>query len=242
MSGSTSGDGAAAGGPEGPTPARPRPANRDARAYLAGYTPSSVSTATYTLDAAGAPATPVLSSSGGRFASQTSVVVSGQTGTTIRYTLSGVEPTTADPTVTSGTAIVIDRSLVLKVRAWNASGQPGAVRRADFVITGALATGSMHSVALKANGSVCAWGRNSQGQLGDGTSTDQATPVQVRMGDGLAFTGATTIAVGGTQTLAIKADGSLWSWGENVSRPTGVSGITSPKAIAAGERHALVVA
>jgi alpha-tubulin suppressor-like RCC1 family protein len=42
-----------------------------------------------------------------------------------------------------------------------------------------LAAGESHSLAVLANGSVMAWGSNSNGQLGNGTTTDSPTPVQV---------------------------------------------------------------
>jgi alpha-tubulin suppressor-like RCC1 family protein len=44
----------------------------------------------------------------------------------------------------------------------------------------AIAAGAYHSLALKDDGTVWAWGDNSQGQLGDNTKTDRASPVQVQ--------------------------------------------------------------
>ena len=51
-----------------------------------------------------------------------------------------------------------------------------------FVITGcyhSIAVGPSHGMALKSNGTVVAWGRNTYGQLGDGTTTDRSTPVAI---------------------------------------------------------------
>ena len=42
-----------------------------------------------------------------------------------------------------------------------------------------IAAGLYHSLALKQDGTVWAWGDNDYGQLGDGTDTDRLTPVQV---------------------------------------------------------------
>jgi alpha-tubulin suppressor-like RCC1 family protein len=42
-----------------------------------------------------------------------------------------------------------------------------------------IAAGVYHTVALKANGTVWAWGRNYYGQLGNGSNSDRNTPVQV---------------------------------------------------------------
>lgn len=74
----------------------------------------------------------------------------------------------------------------------------------------AVAGGSDHSVALLADGTVWAWGWNGYGQLGDGTTTNSSTPVQVS-----GLTDIVAIAVGGSHALAIRDDGSLWAWGHN---------------------------
>ena len=42
-----------------------------------------------------------------------------------------------------------------------------------------IAAGLYHSLALKQDGTVWAWGDNDYGQLGDGTTEDRSTPVQV---------------------------------------------------------------
>jgi alpha-tubulin suppressor-like RCC1 family protein len=44
----------------------------------------------------------------------------------------------------------------------------------------AIAAGAYHSLAVLKDGSVCAWGANDAGQLGDGTNTNQPTPVKVK--------------------------------------------------------------
>jgi len=81
-----------------------------------------------------------------------------------------------------------------------------------------IAAGSDHSLGLRADGSLWAWGSNSYGELGNSnTGTDTATPTQVA---GL----YTQVAAGYTHSLGLRADGSLWAWGYNFSgqlgRPT----------------------
>jgi alpha-tubulin suppressor-like RCC1 family protein len=67
-----------------------------------------------------------------------------------------------------------------------------------------------HSVALKTDGSLWAWGSSSNGQLGDGTTTDRHSPVRIG-----SATDWKNIWARNYQTLALKTDGSLWGWGSN---------------------------
>ncbi len=106
---------------------------------------------------------------------------------------------------------------------WNYSGQLGdgtnAVQTQPVQVRGlvgvvAIAAGYTHSLAMKGDGTVWAWGKNDvgqfSGQLGDGTSTSQSTPVQV---SGLRE--AVAIAAGGVHSLALKGDGTILAWGSN---------------------------
>jgi alpha-tubulin suppressor-like RCC1 family protein len=74
----------------------------------------------------------------------------------------------------------------------------------------ALAVRANHNLALRADGTLWAWGANAAGQLGDGSQTDRHIPVQVRD-----LTGVAAIATGATHSLAVRSDGSLWVWGDN---------------------------
>jgi len=80
----------------------------------------------------------------------------------------------------------------------------------DSVVS--IAGGQDCSLAVRSDGSVWAWGYNSRGQLGDGTTTTRRTPVQVSNLIGVI---AAATAGGGTQCLALKADGTVWAWGHN---------------------------
>jgi alpha-tubulin suppressor-like RCC1 family protein len=73
-----------------------------------------------------------------------------------------------------------------------------------------IACGRYHSLARKNDGSVWAWGRNGSGQLGDGTTTQRTTPVQVSGLGGIA-----SVAAGGEHSLALSSSGSVYTWGNN---------------------------
>ena len=73
---------------------------------------------------------------------------------------------------------------------------------APEAVAATVAAGS-HTLAVKADGSLWAWGRNNYGQIGDGSTTDRWAPVQIG-------TGFASVAAGASHTAAIKSDGSLW--------------------------------
>jgi len=67
-----------------------------------------------------------------------------------------------------------------------------------------------HTLAIRTDGSLWAWGINNYGQLGDGTTMDSSAFVRVG-GDN----DWVTVSAGYTSSLAVKHDGSLWAWGNN---------------------------
>ena len=81
----------------------------------------------------------------------------------------------------------------------------------------AIAGGGLHTIALKSDGTVWAWGYNYFGQLGDGTTTTKrGTPVQVS-----SLSDVIAIAGGAHYTIALKSDGMVWTWGDNSSGQLG---------------------
>jgi alpha-tubulin suppressor-like RCC1 family protein len=216
-----------------------------ARAFKAGFVASVVSSATYGLDPAGQTGTPTIVPGGGRFVTQQTVAITGPSGSTLRYTTTGVDPTDTDTEVPGNGQLVVGSAQILKVRAWLTGSTPSAVRRADFVITGVVAAGHQHSLALKANGDVLAWGRGTDGQLGDGTGVNRNDPVSI-------LSGAVGVSGGQWHSLAVMADGTVRGWGTNGGRlgdttttsrlaPVQASGLTNVIAVAAGFDHSLAL-
>ncbi|MBL7893443.1 MAG: T9SS type A sorting domain-containing protein [Bacteroidia bacterium] len=85
-------------------------------------------------------------------------------------------------------------------------------------LTGVIAIrgGGFHSLALKKDSTVWAWGENNNGQLGDGTNTPSNVPVQVS-----SLKGIIGIAAAGLHSLAVKSDGTVWAWGWNTNGQLG---------------------
>lgn len=80
-----------------------------------------------------------------------------------------------------------------------------------------LATGNSHTLKINADGTVSATGSNLMGQLGNG-SFDQENSFgfePVLKADGTALSNIVSVAAGGGHSLAVAADGSIWSWGAN---------------------------
>ncbi|TVY03221.1 stalk domain-containing protein [Cohnella terricola] len=86
-----------------------------------------------------------------------------------------------------------------------------------------VAIGSFHSVALARNGTVWAWGSNGIGQLGLGQSVmDAKSPVKVPGIDRVI-----AIDAGNYHTVALREDGTVWVWGNNVEGELGNGTYTS---------------
>ena len=110
--------------------------------------------------------------------------------------------------------------------------------------------GGSHTVAIKTDGTLWTWGYNAFGQLGINATTTRTTPVQV-------FGSATNwkqVSGGGSHTVAIKTDGTLWTWGYNYNGQLGINATTQRntpvttflggsdwKQVAAGGNHTLAI-
>ena len=112
----------------------------------------------------------------------------------------------------------------------------------------AIAGGAGHSLALKNDGTVRAWGDNQYYQLGDGSVTNRRVPVQVQ-----SLSGVNAIACGENYCRALKTDGTVRAWGRshsgqlgdntttNRAYPVQVQNLTGINAIACGAGHSLAM-
>ena len=116
--------------------------------------------------------------------------------------------------------------------------------------------GSMnHSLVIRTDGSLWAWGSNSSGEIGDGTTASRWTPVKI-------MEGVISAAAGQRSGFAVRNDGTLWAWG-NTSRgnlgdgtltdwkemrsssyyiqPTPIKILDNVTSVAAGEWHGMAL-
>jgi len=149
-------------------------------------------------------------------------------------------------------------SMVGSVYAWGYNGQGGTlgIGTTDFdphplaqkigapIGFTQVAGGGLHSVALRNDGRVWAWGNGDAGQLGIGTQSRIAYPVQVSN-----ITDVIKVSAGNRFSIALKSDGTVWQWGQ-IDTGTGSAGPLTPQQmpgvseiidISAGIHHVLAL-
>ncbi len=120
----------------------------------------------------------------------------------------------------------------------------------DFTVTPAaggikaVSVGGAHTMILKTDATLWACGLNDCGQLGDGTTTNRSTPVQI-------MTGIASVSAGSAHTMILKTDGTLWACGYNyngqlgdgttTNQSTPVQVMTGVASVAAGTFHTMIL-
>jgi alpha-tubulin suppressor-like RCC1 family protein len=141
-----------------------------------------------------------------------------------------------------------------RASTYGQTGHNDTVDRSSPVQIGALTTwnkiavGDNHSHALKTDGTLWSWGRNSDGQLGLDDTVDRSSPVQIG-----ALTTWASISAGAKQAFAITTSGALYAWGSGglgrlgtgntdyVSSPVQVGALTNWYKISSGVSHTLAI-
>jgi alpha-tubulin suppressor-like RCC1 family protein len=221
-----------------------------AKAFHPDYTAGGVLSAVYTLSVA----TPTFTQAAGTHpAGQVVAIATNTPNATIRYTLTGVAPTTNDAILPPGATLTLG-NYTLKAAAWRTGFTTSGVATAAYEVTGdvtpaRVAAGGTHTLTVRRDGTVWATGNNGWGMLGDGSTTNRSTPVMVA-----GLTGIRSAAAGASHSVAVGLDGRLWAWGQNTSRqlgdntsisyratPTLIAGVPSMVAVAAGTSHSLAL-
>ena len=116
---------------------------------------------------------------------------------------------------------------------------PYPVRVPDLGDVIAISAGSTHSMALRRDGTVLAWGSNRFGQVGDGTTVNRDRPVVVP-----GVRNAVSIAAGAHFSVVVLSDGTAMEWGATYTNPAPrrvpapLPGVRGAKSVVAGDGHA----
>ena len=155
-------------------------------------------------------------------------------------------------------SIVLKNDRTVWTTGKNDKGQLGVgdtTNRSSLVQVGALTTwasveagtgSAKFTLAIKTDGTLWTWGWNNNGQLGDNSTTDRSSPVQVG-----ALTNWLSVSAGHYNTVALKTDGTVWTFGQNDkgqladgttsnrSSPVQVGALTDWLSVSAGYSHVL---
>ena len=189
----------------------------------------------------------------------------GQGNTTNKSSPVQIGTLTTWASVENGNATSMARKTDGTLWAWGYNGTNSAgmlglgdlTHRSSPVQVGALTTwgvasvgngGVFHSCTTKTDGTIWTSGRNDDGRLGDGTTTNRSSPVQV----GTLTTWASVVG-GGGHCLARKTDGTIWGWGANNngqlgdgtatnrSNPVQIGALTTWTSIGGGSDYSLAL-
>jgi alpha-tubulin suppressor-like RCC1 family protein len=92
----------------------------------------------------------------------------------------------------------------------NVPTQVGIITTWAYIAAGRGPNGEGHSLGIRTDGTLWAWGDNTYGQLGDNTHTDRLVPTQIGSATDWSFA---NLRGGELSTIARKTDGTLWGWG-----------------------------
>jgi alpha-tubulin suppressor-like RCC1 family protein len=221
-----------------------------ARAFHVDWTQSAVASATYAFTAA----TPTFTVATGTYpAGQVVALATSTPNATIRYTMTGAAPTANDPVLLPGSTLTLG-DYTLTASAWKTGYTTSATASATYQVTGNVTepridAGDTHTLVVKRDGTVWAFGSNGWGYLGDNTTTARSLPVRAA-----GVTGIKGVAAGAQHSLAVGLDGRVYSWGTNTSGQQGdgatigyrtvpwpVPAVTNAAAVAAGSNHSLAL-
>jgi alpha-tubulin suppressor-like RCC1 family protein len=148
----------------------------------------------------------------------------GNTFTPSNSTSTGSITVTATASATEASfEKTLEKTLTLDQTDSDGDGIPDRLQGLDFVSsTTLIAAGADHSVYIQNDTTVLAAGANTDGQLGDGTITQQNNPVQVKLEDASStFNDVVSVSGGLAHTLYLKSNRTVWAAGSNTSGQLG---------------------
>ncbi len=173
-------------------------------------------------------------------------------GADVYYTLNGTTPTTNSTKYTSS-GIIINDDCTLNAIAYKNGYEPSDVLMTTYSVSltpkpnttvAQVETCNGHSLFLMSDGTLWACGENSDGQLGDETTTYRMTPIKVMID-------VASVAAGLHHTLIVKKDGTLLACGLNLngqlgdgtksSRYSPIYVMSDVAAVAVGNSHSLIL-
>ena len=202
---------------------RPFPSSAYSHTTVATTTAAATRTSTMTAITTAAPAMVTV---------WPSTITTASTSTTVKPTTTTSVPTTTTTRPTTTTTTVT----------------PTMPPPPPFKTAPMVSGGHEHSLALKSDGTVWAWGFNGSGELGDGTNTNRLSSVQAQ-----GLTNITAVAAGAYHSIALRNDGTVWTWGRNSvgqlgdgtttdrNTPMQVQGLSDVAVIARGHNHSLAL-
>lgn len=120
-----------------------------------------------------------------------------------------------------------------EVWCWGARYDSTPSRIGGLASVAEIAVGEGHACALLSSGRIFCWGRNDMGQLGNGTTTDSAAPVEA-----MGFADAEHITAAGMRSCALMSTGGVRCWGQDYgSSASAIAGIGVALEIASGLTH-----
>lgn len=135
---------------------------------------------------------------------------------------------------------------------WTATDHSGNSTTCDqtvkIIYAPPLAGGQAHSLAVNADGTASAWGNNSYGQLGNGTTTSSTTAVPVS-----GLSGVLAVTSGNLSSYAVTNSATVYAWGDNSygqlgngtrtrsNSPVQVTGLSGVTQVAAGNDHVIAL-
>jgi alpha-tubulin suppressor-like RCC1 family protein len=137
--------------------------------------------------------------------------------------------------------VALDTDGAVHTWGWGASGQlgidsaPGSATPQSIANNGSLVNqhvtavraGWQHTLALDTLGRLHAWGLNSTGQLGDGTTITRSNPVLVGQDPTSSLYGVTThqMGCGSMYSFSMDSNGAVHAWGSNMTSQLGANGV-----------------